>query len=104
VFASFAASIASLDLVAIAFALLVYASNRRQGTPWLVAAMLITAQAIVAYVAADLPGFTAAFIAYGQLPAGVTLASGLFAGALAGRLGWLQGKPPSRRPRAVLAA
>lgn len=96
-FQLFGDSIAMLDLIAIGFALLVYAGNRKHGTPWLVAAAFITLQAIVVYIPHQVPGFMAAFIAYGQLPAPVTLGAGLLAGALAGWLGWEQGKPPSRR-------
>lgn len=90
-------SIAVHDAVAIVFALLVYASNRKHGAPWLVAVFFLALQSLLVYFPAAIPGFTAFFIAYGQLPAAITLGGGLLSGALAGWLGWEHGKPPSRR-------
>jgi hypothetical protein len=96
-FQQFGDSIAALDVVAIIFALLVYASNRKHGAPWLVAVFFLVLQSLVVYFPDAIPGFNSFFIAYGQLPAAVTLGGGLLAGALVGWLGWEQGKPPSRQ-------
>ena len=93
----FADSVAVPDAMCIAFALLVYASDRKHGKPWLVAVFFLAVQALVVYVPDAVPGFNRFLAAYGTLPAAVTLGGGLLAGALAGWLGWEQGKPPSRR-------
>lgn len=96
-FQQFGDSITVLNVVAIVFALMVYASNRKHGAPWLTAVFFLALQSLLVYFPEAIPGFTAFFIAYGQLPAAVTLGGGLIAGALVSWLGWEHGKPPPRR-------
>ncbi|OSZ69102.1 hypothetical protein CAP39_09930 [Sphingomonas sp. IBVSS1] len=89
-------TIALSDGIAVIFALGLYAANRRHGTPWLVAAGFMAAQAIAMWYAPFVPQLGPAFGAYATLPLGLTAAIGIAAGAGAGWLGWRAGKRPRR--------
>lgn len=92
---SLADSIAVPDIMAIVFALAMYSYDRRNGSPWLVAAVFIGVQVMVVYTADSIPGFIPFFTAYGALPGIVTVAGALLAGGLAGWLGWVAGRQDS---------
>jgi hypothetical protein len=100
----FGDSIAALNVIAIVFALLIAAQNRRHGAPWLLAAGFMVVQSLIVYIPADIPGFLPFFAAYGRQSTIVTLAAGLAIGALAGWLGWLHGKPQRGKAAATQPA
>jgi len=74
--------------MAIAFSLVLYLRDRRFGTPFLVAALLMFAQAAAMYLGTYSEAFRAAFTAYAALPAWLTLGGGFALGAAVGWWGW----------------
>jgi hypothetical protein len=86
------------DMMVAAFALALWAMNRKHGAPWLIAAGFTAFQGVVMWFAPFSPAITAGFAAYAMIPAPVTLACGIAAGAAATWLGWEAGK---RRRKAV---
>jgi hypothetical protein len=91
------------NMLAIAFALVVYARNRKHGAPWLVAAGFIMLQSLTMWFAPDVPLISRAFAVYAAVPPGITLALGVAAGAAAAWIGWGAGKAPPRRTAAATA-
>ncbi|MFC0590186.1 hypothetical protein ACFFF7_12235 [Novosphingobium aquiterrae] len=91
------------DAMAFAFAVALYAMNRRHGAPWLVAAGFIAVQALVMWFAPFVPQLGDAFGLYARLPLTVTAPAGMAAGILAGWLGWRAGAV-APRTRDVAAA
>ncbi|MEE4317307.1 MAG: hypothetical protein V2I74_10025 [Erythrobacter sp.] len=89
------------NTLGIAFALAVYAKNRKHGAPWLVAAGFMGLQSVTMWFAPDVPLIGRAFAAYAAVPPGITLALGVVAGAVAAWLGWEAGKAPPRRAAAT---
>lgn len=96
-------TIAVSDALVTAFALVLWAMNRKHGAPWLVAAGFAAFQGVVMWFAPFIPAITAGFAAYAALPPAVTLALGIAAGGAAAWLGWEAGKPPARRAAAAAA-
>jgi len=90
------------DLMVAAFALVLWAMNRKHGAPWLVAAGFTAFQGVVMWFAPFVPAITAGFAAYAALPQAVTLALGIAAGGAAAWMGWEAGKP--KRKAAALPA
>ena len=88
------------DALSIAFALALYAMNRKHGAPWLVACAFMGVQAAAMWFAPFVPGLAPLFTAYAQIPLGLTASAGIAAGALTGWLGWRAG---TRRPLAKAA-
>ncbi len=93
-------SIAISDALVAVFALVLWATNRKHGAPWLVAAGFVSLQAVVMWFAPFIPAITAGFAAYAAIPPAITLALGIAAGSAAAWLGWEAGKAPAR-PKAV---
>ncbi len=87
--------------IAIAFALGLYAMDRKHGAPWLVAAGFMGLQAVTMWFAPDVAVADTLFAAYAMVPPGVTLALGVGAGAAAAWLGWGASKRPARRAAAT---
>jgi len=90
------------DSLGIIFALTLYFKDRKQGTPWLVAAFFMGLQAVVMWFAPFVPELGGLFRVYAQIPLVVTASAGIAAGVLAGWLGWRAGAG-SRRASAVAA-
>jgi len=84
-------TIALSDALAILFALILYARNRKFGTPWLVAAGFMAAQAFAMWFAPALPALGTLLAAYARIPLGLTASAGIAAGALTAWLGWRAG-------------
>ncbi|MCL9982182.1 MAG: hypothetical protein NBV60_03390 [Erythrobacter sp.] len=87
------------------FALALYVRDRKNGAPWLLAAVFMTANSILMWFA---PGWAWAgplFDAYAAVPDAVSCALALGAGLAAGWLGWRAAPPrPGRRePREAAA-
>lgn len=95
-------SIVISNTLAIVFTLTLYATNRKHGAPWLVAAGFMGLQSVTMWFAPEVPLIGRAFAAYGTIPEGVTLALGVAAGAAAAWLGWGASKP-ERKPAAQAA-
>jgi hypothetical protein len=91
------------DLIAAAFALTLYATNRKDGAPWLLAAGLAVFQGVVMWFAPFVPQLGPVFGVYAQIPLAVTAAAAIIAGGLAGWLGWRAGSV-RKGPRAPAAA
>lgn len=89
-------TIAISDAMVAGFALWLWARNRKHGAPWLIAAGFAAFQGVVMWFAPFIPAITAGFAAYAAIPAGVTLALGVAAGAVTAWLGWEAGKPKRR--------
>lgn len=90
-------TIALSDAVSLAIALVLYWRHPRHGTPWLVAAGFIAAQALAMWISPFVPGLQGAFAAYARVPEALTLVLAVIAGGLAGWLGW-NAAPGRRRP------
>jgi hypothetical protein len=95
-------TIAISDAMVAAFALALWAMNRKHGAPWLIAAGFAAFQGVVMWFAPFVPAITAGFAAYAAIPPAVTLALGIAAGAATAWLGWEAGKTPAR-PRPATA-
>lgn len=91
------------DLMAAAFALVLYALNRKHGAPWLLAACFTTFQGVVMWNVPFAPQFGPLLGAYAQIPLAVTATLGMALGALAGWLGWRAGTEPGKPATAVPA-
>lgn len=92
-------TIAISDALVAVFALVLWATNRKHGAPWLVAAGFVSLQAVVMWFAPFVPAITAGFAAYAAIPPAITLALGIAAGSAAAWLGWEAGRPqPKRAP------
>lgn len=81
------------DGLAIIFALGLYAMDRKNGTPWLIAAGFMALQAAAMWFAPDMALIGRVFGAYAAVPPAITLALGVAAGAATVWLGWEAGKP-----------
>ncbi|MBU7580593.1 MAG: hypothetical protein KAF27_08985 [Porphyrobacter sp.] len=89
------------DVLAMLFALGLYAMNRKHGAPWLVAAGFIGLQAVLMWFAPAIPAFNTAFAAYAAIPVPLTLALAIAVSAAVVWLGWETGKRPARRAAAA---
>lgn len=78
--------------IAIVFALVMYLRDRKTGTPFLVAAGLMSLQAIAMYVGTNIGWVREGFAAYATIPTPLTLVAGFLAGAAVSWFGW---KPPA---------
>ena len=88
--------------MAIAFAIVMYLRDRKGGVPFLVAAILMTVQAVAMLVGTHSELFRTVFAAYAGLPAWLTIGAGFALGATAAWLGWTSGS--GQRPaRPVIA-
>ena len=87
--------------MAIVFAVVMYVRDRRFGTPFLVAAVLMTMQAITMYFGAHLEWVKAGFRAYAAVPDGVTIVAGFLLGAA---VAWSGYRFTGGRPTRSLAA
>lgn len=94
-------SIVISQVIAITFAVVVWARNRKHGAPWLVAIGFMVAETVGMWFAPDVPVLGTAFAAYGAVPPSVTMALGVAAGMAATWWGWNAGKLPARRARAA---
>jgi hypothetical protein len=94
------------DLMATAFALVLYVRHRKHGAPWLLVACFTFVQGLVMWFAPFVPLFGQWFGAYAQLPTALTVGGGMVAGALVTWLGWRAGASPARpaAPAAPAAA
>ena len=79
------------DLIATAFALALYFTNRKHGAPWLVAAGFTAAQGVVMWFAPSVPLLDQWFGVYAQIPTALTVGTGMAAGVLVTWLGWRAG-------------
>ncbi|MEY4239157.1 MAG: hypothetical protein RL339_1758 [Pseudomonadota bacterium] len=79
------------DLIATAFALALYFTNRKHGAPWLVAAGFTAAQGVVMWFAPSVPLLDQWFGVYAQIPMALTVGTGMAAGVLVTWLGWRAG-------------
>ncbi len=84
------------DLIASAFALVLYFMHRKHGLPWLLAAVFTAVQGVVMWCAPFIPQLGPWFGAYAQIPLPLTVSIGIGAGALVTWLGWRAGAPPQR--------
>lgn len=90
--------------MAIAFSLVMYLRDRKGGVPFLVAAVLMTVQALAMLFGTHSEAFRALFAWYATLPAWLTIGVGFALGAAVAWLGWTSpARPTSGRPRAVAA-
>lgn len=87
--------------MSIAFAIVLYLRDRRFGTPFLVAAVLMTMQAITMYFGAHLEWVKAGFRAYASIPDSITIVAGFLLGAA---VAWMGYKAPGQRSMAGPAA
>lgn len=96
-------TIAISDGLAVLAALAIYARNRKDGAPWLVAAGFIATQAAAMWFAPFVPQIGQAFGVYARIPLPVTASAGMAAGILAGWLGWRAGiaRQPVKAPVAA---
>jgi len=78
--------------MSIAFALVMYLRDRKSGIPFLVAAGLMSLQAVSMYVGTNIEWVRTGFSAYATIPVPVTLAAGFLLGAAVSWFGW---KPPT---------
>lgn len=85
------------------FALALYARDRRNGAPWLIAAGFVTFQAFAMFTASGWPLLEHAFTAYASIPPALTILAGVLAAAATGWAGWEKGKK-TRPAKAVAAA
>lgn len=83
--------------MAIAFALVLYLRDRKGGVPFLVAAGLMTLQAIAMYVGTSLEWVRRGFAAYATIPDWITIVAAFCLGAVVSWLGWKHrvGRGPS---------
>lgn len=84
------------DSIGIVFAVALYLTDRKHGTPWLVAASFMGLQAVVMWFAPFVSELGPLFRTYAQIPLAVTASAGIAAGAVAGWLGWRAGGPAKR--------
>jgi hypothetical protein len=90
----------ALDMIAISdvlvaiFALALYAMDRKNGLPWLVAVFFVLLQAVIMWFTPDLPVMEALFLTYSRIPSEVSVFAGLVAGGLVSYLGWIKGQRP----------
>lgn len=84
------------DGLAMLFALALFVTNRPHGMPWLIAAGFIGLQAVLIWIAPNIPLLAQGFAAYTAVPPAVTLLCGGLAGAAAVWFGWEAGKPPPK--------
>jgi hypothetical protein len=83
--------------MAIAFALVMYLRDRKSGIPFLVAAGLMSLQAVSMYAGTNIEWVRDGLSAYATIPTPVTLAAGFLLGAAVSWFGW---KPPApKSPR-----
>lgn len=82
--------------MAIAFALVMYLRDRRWGMPFLVAAGLMTLQAIAMYAGTASEAVRAAFAAYAEIPAAITVGAGFLLGVAVAYFGWMANTGPGR--------
>jgi len=95
------AIVISMAMAAV-FALVMYARDRKTGTPFLLAAGLILLQAVTMYVGTSIEWVRSGFAAYAAIPDWVTLVVGFALGAAAAWLGWKA--PSSRKPGPAVEA
>lgn len=88
--------IAISDVLVAAFALILYARDRKHGAPWLIAAGFVLLQAVVMWFAPDIGALNTLFALYAQIPGALSVLLGFLAGAAAGWLGWTRGGAPAR--------
>ncbi len=86
------------NCLAIAFALTLYAMDRKHGAPWLVAVVFMALQSVLIWFAPDMPMLGALFDIYARIPDSITLAAALALGGAAGWLGWRSVPPRPSRP------
>lgn len=84
------------DLMAIAFAMVLYLRDRKHGMPWLLASFFMGLQAVAMWNAPFVPLAAQLLGAYAQIPLALTASAGVAAGVLAGWLGWRAGGMPRR--------
>lgn len=100
-FARFAGAIHLGNILAVLALLALYLRNRAEAWPFLVAALVITAQSAAFEWGTQLDPFVSALEAYQSVPAGWIFAVGLLIGVVVSWAGWVAGRPP--RPAAPLA-
>lgn len=83
--------------MSIAFAIVMYLRDRKSGVPFLVAAGLMSLQAVSMYVGTSIDWVRAGLAVYATIPAPVTLVAGFLLGAAVSWLGWKQ--PAAGSPR-----
>lgn len=88
--------------IAIAFGMVMYLRDRKGGLPFLVAAALISIQAVTMYVGTSIGWVRDAFAVYAQIPVPATLVTGFLLGAAVSWLGWT--RFPTRRSRQAATA
>ena len=86
------------DGLAILFVMALYFMDRKHGAAWLVASLLMAAQAVVMWFAPSIHLLNTLFQLYAALLTELTVLIGAIAGMLAGYLGWQHGKHSSSLP------
>lgn len=87
------------------FALALYVRDRKNGAPWLLAAVFMTVNSILMWFAPSWPWAGPLFDAYAAVPDAVTCALAMGAGLAAGWLGWRAAPPrPGRTGHREAAA
>lgn len=89
-------TIAISDGIAVIFALTLYFSDRKHGSPWLIASGFMASQAIIMWITPAMPQLNSLFQFYAKLPPELTISAGLLAGILVGYLGWQHGGRSAR--------
>ena len=86
------------------FAAALYLRDKKHGAPWLAVMFFVAAQMLLMWTAEYIPGMSAAFALYAQIPPAVTLALGAAAGAAAAWFGWQNGRRGQGRQAAAPVA
>ena len=92
------------DGLVLLFAAALYLRDRKHGAPWLAVMAFVAAQMVLMWFAEYIPGMSAAFALYAQVPPALTLALGALAGAAVAWFGWQHGMRAGGRQAAVQAA
>ena len=90
--------------MSIVFAIVLYLRDRRFGTPFLVAGVLMTMQAITMYFGAHLAWVQAGFRIYAAIPDGITIFAGFVLGAVVAWSGFRSSGGRTADGRVVAAA
>jgi len=85
-------SIAISMLLSALFGLILYFWLKQQGKPFLIAALFLIAESITMYFLPKFEWARNTFFTYAEIPTGITLVVGFFAGATIVYLGWKAGK------------
>ena len=88
------------DGLVLLFAAALYLRDKKHGAPWLAVMAFVAAQMVLMWTAEYIPGLSAAFAFYAQIPP----ALGALAGAAAAWFGWQHGMRPQGKPATAQTA